>query len=50
MVLPQGIEPWTSPLPRECSTPELRQRTFFKGLRQEAKKAPGITLKCSGIP
>jgi integrase len=26
MVLSQGIEPWTSPLPRECSTPELRQR------------------------
>ena len=27
LVLPRGIEPRTSPLPRECSTPELRQRT-----------------------
>ena len=26
MVLPQRFELWTSPLPRECSTPELRQR------------------------
>ncbi len=26
MVLPGGIEPTTSPLPRECSTTELRQR------------------------
>ena len=26
MVLPVGIEPTTSPLPRECSTTELRQR------------------------
>jgi hypothetical protein len=26
MVLPSGIEPPTSPLPRECSTTELRQR------------------------
>jgi hypothetical protein len=25
MVLPVGIEPTTSPLPRECSTTELRQ-------------------------
>ena len=26
MVLPVGIEPTTSPLPRGCSTTELRQR------------------------
>ena len=26
MVLPEGIELSTSPLPRECSTTELRQR------------------------
>src|SRR5437879_13868563 len=26
MVLPHRIELWTSPLPRECSTTELRQR------------------------
>ncbi len=26
MVLPGGIEPPASPLPRECSTPELRQQ------------------------
>ena len=26
MVLPGGIEPPTSPLPMECSTPELRQQ------------------------
>jgi hypothetical protein len=28
MVLPQRFELWTSPLPRECSTPELRQRAL----------------------
>src|SRR5229473_1641743 len=27
LVLPVGIEPTTSPLPRECSTTELRQRS-----------------------
>ena len=27
LVLPHRIELWTSPLPRECSTTELRQRT-----------------------
>ena len=26
LVLPVGIEPTTSPLPRECSTTELRQQ------------------------
>jgi hypothetical protein len=33
MVLPEGIELSTSPLPRECSTTELRQRFGLKGLR-----------------
>jgi hypothetical protein len=28
-VLPVGIEPTTSPLPRECSTTELRQRSAY---------------------
>jgi hypothetical protein len=29
MVLPGGIEPTTSPLPRECSTTELRQHRLI---------------------
>jgi hypothetical protein len=35
MVLLQGIEPWTSPLPRECSTPELQQQ-------REARRPGGM--------
>ena len=31
MVLPEGIGPSTSPLPRECSTTELRQRRVSMG-------------------
>src|SRR6266478_1083852 len=31
LVLPVGIEPTTSPLPRECSTTELRQRPRATG-------------------
>ena len=31
LVLPGGIEPTTSPLPRECSTTELRQHSLFIG-------------------
>ena len=34
MVLPERIELSTSPLPRECSTPELRQLTHIKMLGQ----------------
>ena len=35
MVLPQRFELWTSPLPRECSTPELRQRRVSRrGVRE----------------
>src|SRR3979409_2519261 len=37
MVLPDRIELSTSPLPMECSTPELRQRARR---REPAKKAP----------
>ena len=33
MVLPQRFELWTSPLPRECSTPELRQHLALDGGR-----------------
>lgn len=33
MVLPQRFELWTSPLPRECSTPELRQHLAQDGGR-----------------
>ena len=33
MVLPGRIELTTSPLPRECSTTELRQRTFERPCR-----------------
>ena len=32
MVLPHRIELWTSPLPRECSTTELRQRDGTYGV------------------
>ena len=32
-MLLQGIEPWTSPLPRECSTAELQQRMSPKARR-----------------
>ena len=35
MVLPVGIEPTTSPLPRECSTTELRQRRLREKTRRE---------------
>ena len=37
MVLPERFELSTSPLPRECSTPELRQRLGgFEGARRPA--------------
>ena len=36
MVLPGRIELPTSPLPRECSTTELRQRTMAAGGRTHA--------------
>jgi hypothetical protein len=51
MVLPEGIEPSTSPLPRECSTPELRQRKGAKPLIEGAEHAigpQGVQLPVSG--
>ncbi len=44
MVLPGRIELTTSPLPRECSTTELRQRTFG-GLADRAARAPKYGAK-----
>ncbi len=37
MVLPEGIEPSASPLPRECSTPELRQHELDNGQVRERR-------------
>src|SRR5579862_3027334 len=37
MVLPEGIELSTSPLPRECSTTELRQRAGRGGGSRERR-------------
>ena len=37
LVLPVGIEPTTSPLPRECSTTELRQRPVRGPSQRETK-------------
>src|SRR3954447_19986755 len=34
MVLPEGIEPSTSPLPRGCSTTELRQPARLPGIHE----------------
>ena len=45
LVLPVGIEPTTSPLPRECSTTELRQRPVCdqsRGRPQAVHDAPTI--------
>jgi hypothetical protein len=52
LVLPEGIELSTSPLPRECSTTELRQlkalarknRTRTKGRGGKAPASGGRTL------
>ena len=42
MVLPVGIEPTTSPLPRGCSTTELRQRLGLRPVPPEIHDAPVI--------
>src|SRR5579871_3311137 len=48
MVLPHRIELWTSPLPRECSTTELRQREKTGGRRTGPAERRG---KChTGVP
>ena len=41
MVLPDRIELSTSPLPRECSTTELRQRLIFRMPRNRHRAAGG---------
>ena len=48
LVLPLGIEPRTSPLPRECSTTELRQRDWPR--RIEYEKAPSRAILATGRP
>src|SRR5882757_7205668 len=40
VVLPHRIELWTSPLPRECSTTELRQRPEAGGAGYAIAPAP----------
>ena len=52
VVLPVGIEPTTSPLPRECSTTELRQRPGLGiGPRRDRKVIPEVPAagKASGL-
>ena len=52
VVLPVGIEPTTSPLPRECSTAELRQRPGLGiGPRRDRKVIPEVPAagKASGL-
>ena len=52
LVLPVGIEPTTSPLPRECSTTELRQRPGLGiGPRRDRKVIPEVPAagKASGL-
>ncbi len=48
MVLPEGIELSTSPLPRGCSTTELRQPTNaihgFLGVRGTSRKGDGVHM------
>ena len=40
MVLPDRIELSASPLPRECSTPELRQQGLSREALESAGKVP----------
>ena len=47
MVLPQRFELWTSPLPRECSTPELRQR-WLRYCGKRRAKAAGTCHRAGG--
>ena len=53
LVLPERIELSTSPLPRECSTTELRQRTARRFGRQHDRGAihePSRLGKAGGLP
>ncbi len=58
MVLPDRIELSTSPLPRECSTTELRQQTGHRGNRPEgrdqaravlATRSPQVQARRQGV-
>jgi hypothetical protein len=52
LVLPERIELSTSPLPRECSTTELRQRPVLRfspsGSRKQIHETPAVG-KASGL-
>lgn len=48
MVLPERFELSTSPLPRECSTPELRQRSRWRVTRRN-RQATQVG-RCSFLP
>jgi hypothetical protein len=49
MVLPEGIELSTSPLPRECSTTELRQRRVGgRGIASDVRRVQGVGLAPCG--
>ena len=53
MVLPEGIELSTSPLPRECSTTELRQPGRHQGignLHPEKASAPTKPTRMEPVP
>src|SRR5689334_20164736 len=51
MVLPDRIELSTSPLPRECSTTELRQRRIKRGGPRTRRKLPqGVRLRKEKSP
>jgi hypothetical protein len=53
MVLPHRIELWTSPLPRECSTTELRQQAIvlcFLAVRAVTKRAIYIRVIAKSKP
>ena len=47
VVLPDRFELSTSPLPMECSTPELRQRTYEFTFKFWRHNAIGLTYKAS---
>src|SRR5476649_2154859 len=49
MVLPHRIELWTSPLPRRCSTTELRQRNRWFGRCHTGLSAQGKASTCATV-
>jgi hypothetical protein len=48
MVLQERIELSTSPLPRECSTTELLQRRWWRGINGKAQPRKGGNISGSG--